>query len=106
MQENKISLYKCRGKVADLEQFCMNRDIRSTMGIAHTRWATHGEPNDQNAHPHLSEDGKLALIHNGIVENYVILKKELINRGYIFESDIDTEVLVHLIRDIYIRRKK
>lgn len=105
MQENKISLYKCRGKVADLEQFCMNRDIRSTMGIAHTRWATHGEPNDQNAHPHLSEDGKLALIHNGIVENYVILKKELMNRGYIFESDTDTEVLVHLIRDIYQKEK-
>jgi len=105
MQDNKISLYKCRGKVADLEQFCMNRDIRSTMGIAHTRWATHGEPNDQNAHPHLSEDGKLALIHNGIVENYVILKKELMNRGYVFESDTDTEVLVHLIRDIYQKEK-
>lgn len=105
MQDNKISLYKCRGKVADLEQFCIDRDIKSTMGIAHTRWATHGEPNDQNAHPHLSEDGKLALIHNGIVENYVILKKELMNRGYVFESDTDTEVLVHLIRDIYQKEK-
>lgn len=105
MQDNKISLYKCRGKVADLEQFCIDRDIRSTMGIAHTRWATHGEPNDQNAHPHLSEDGKLALIHNGIIENYVILKKELMNRGYVFESDTDTEVLVHLIRDIYQKEK-
>ncbi|MEG1556292.1 MAG: glutamine--fructose-6-phosphate transaminase (isomerizing) [Bacteroidales bacterium] len=101
IQDGKISLYKCQGKVADLETFCLNKNIKCTTGIAHTRWATHGEPNDQNAHPHVSEDGKLALIHNGIIENYVALKTELINRGYNFKSNTDTEVLVHLIQDVY-----
>ncbi len=105
MQGNKISLYKSRGKVSDLEAYCADKNLSSTMGIAHTRWATHGEPNDQNAHPHLSEDSKLALIHNGIIENYLILKQELMNRGYVFESETDTEVLVHLIRDIYEKEK-
>ena len=101
LQDHNIALYKRRGKVSDLEAYCMDKDMAACAGIAHTRWATHGEPNDENAHPHLSEDGKLALIHNGIVENYLVLKQELMRRGYAFRSNTDTEVLVHLIEDIY-----
>lgn len=97
-----IKLYKTKGKVSDLEQFISEKDIRGTTGIAHTRWATHGEPNDVNAHPHFSQSKDLAIIHNGIIENYASIREELIKRGYVFESDTDTEVLIHLIEDIKI----
>ena len=95
-----FSLFKCKGKVSDLEEAVGMQDKSGNVGIGHTRWATHGPPNDVNAHPHASNDGSLVLIHNGIIENYASLKSELINRGHIFKSDTDTEVLVHFIEDI------
>lgn len=97
-----LRLYKTHGKVRDLELCMKGQDLSGNTGIAHTRWATHGEPNNQNAHPHFSPTKKLAIIHNGIIENYGTLRKELINRGYSFNSETDTEVLIHLIEDIQV----
>lgn len=96
-----INLYKKKGKVSALEEFAKDKDLNAKIGIGHTRWATHGAPNDKNAHPHMSGNGEYAIIHNGIIENYDSLKKELINRGHEFKSDTDTEVLIHLIEDIH-----
>jgi glucosamine--fructose-6-phosphate aminotransferase (isomerizing) len=95
-----IKLSKTKGKVSDLEEKAVEISPSGTIGMGHTRWATHGVPNDVNSHPHVSNSGNLAIIHNGIIENYAPLKKELINRGYVFHSDTDTEVLVNLIEDI------
>jgi glutamine---fructose-6-phosphate transaminase (isomerizing) len=95
-----LKVYKKKGKVADLEETLQGKDLHAHIGIGHTRWATHGEPNDRNAHPHRSASGKLAMIHNGIIENYTQIKRELTNKGYSFQSDTDTEVLLNFIEDI------
>ncbi|MFO7613874.1 MAG: glutamine--fructose-6-phosphate transaminase (isomerizing) [Bacteroidales bacterium] len=100
-----LKVFKTKGKVADLEQHVRDMALAGTVGIAHTRWATHGEPNDVNAHPHYSKSRNLAIIHNGIIENYLTLKKELTNRGYQFTSNTDTEALVHLIEDIQVHEQ-
>lgn len=99
-----LNVYKTKGKVADLDAFCKDKDVSGTIGIAHTRWATHGEPSSVNAHPHYSESKNLAIIHNGIIENYADLKKKLQAKGLTFRSDTDTEVLVQLVE--YVQTKK
>lgn len=100
-----LKLYKSKGKVSDLEHSVEGKDLSGSIGIAHTRWATHGEPNDVNAHPHFSYSKNLAIIHNGIIENYSPLRNELKKRGYVFVSETDTEVLIHLIEDIQLNEK-
>jgi glutamine---fructose-6-phosphate transaminase (isomerizing) len=97
---NGLNVYKKKGKVSELEQFIKGQNLNSHIGMGHTRWATHGEPNDENAHPHYSSTKKLAIIHNGIIENYASLKKDLLNKGHKFLSETDTEVFIHFIEDI------
>jgi glucosamine--fructose-6-phosphate aminotransferase (isomerizing) len=98
--DGSLNVYKKKGKVAELEESLQGKNLHAHIGIGHTRWATHGEPSDRNAHPHLSTSGRLSMIHNGIIENYALLKSELQKKGYTFTSDTDTEVLLNFIEDI------
>ncbi len=100
-KNNSIKIEKCKGKIKNLEELLKKTNIYGTIGLGHTRWATHGSPNDINAHPHFSKNGEIAVVHNGIIENYLTIKDILLSRGYQFLSDTDTEVLPHLIQDNY-----
>ena len=102
LDDNRISVSKVTGRIANLcEKTADGKSCPGTAGIGHTRWATHGAPTDTNAHPHMSNDGKFAVVHNGIIENYIALREELTEKGYRFESQTDTEVIVHLIEMYY-----
>ncbi|HUH20100.1 glutamine--fructose-6-phosphate transaminase (isomerizing) [Albibacterium sp.] len=105
VKPDQINTFKKAGKVSVLETYAADKDLSGTVGIGHTRWATHGEPSDRNAHPHSSGNNRLAIVHNGIIENYAILKETLISNGHVFESDTDTEVLIHLIEDLQVQEQ-
>ena len=103
-REDNLNVYKTKGKIADLEAFCADKNTSGSVGIAHTRWATHGEPSSVNAHPHYSSSKNLAIIHNGIIENYAEIKRNLIAKGGVFQSETDTEVLVQLIEYVQVKK--
>ena len=102
--KGELNVYKAKGKVDNLTEFCSDKDVSGHVGIAHTRWATHGEPSARNAHPHYSESKNLAIIHNGIIENYADIKAKLTDKGVHFQSDTDTEVLVQLVEYIMVKK--
>jgi glucosamine--fructose-6-phosphate aminotransferase (isomerizing) len=103
IQNGELRTWKKKGKVSELENLLKGKVTEGTAGIGHTRWATHGKPDDINAHPHRSGNGRLTLVHNGIIENYALLKTALQQRGHTFESETDTEVLVHFIEEVQLK---